>query len=76
MENNIQERERLLRTILGIYAMLLGFLFIQGVIGIILGVVGTLGLLTGAIGWCPMYTLLRKSPPPAQTTKSDHDHAE
>ncbi len=73
MKNNIEERERLLRTILGVYAMLLGFLFIQGVIGIILGALGALVFLTGVIGWCPIYTLLHKAPPPTQTPKSDHN---
>jgi hypothetical protein len=73
MNKNLEERERLLRTILGIYAMLVGFLFIQGIVGIILGVLGALSLLTGAIGWCPLYTWLRKSPSPVQTPESDHD---
>jgi len=58
---NIGERERLLRTILGVYSMLLGFLFIPGVIGTIVGSVGLVALLTGAIGWCPLYAALKKS---------------
>ena len=61
MKPNIGDGERLIRVILGIYAMLLGFLFIQGVVGIILGVVGLIAFATGASGWCGIYTLLGKS---------------
>ncbi len=61
MKPNIRDGERLIRTILGIYAMLLGFLFIQGVVGIILGILGLAVFATGAIGWCGMYALLGKS---------------
>ncbi|MBN2002329.1 MAG: DUF2892 domain-containing protein [Anaerolineae bacterium] len=73
MKKNLEERECLLRTILGIYAMLIGFLFLQTVVGILIGMLGMISLLTGAIGWCPLYAWLRKSPIPAQTPKSDHD---
>jgi hypothetical protein len=66
MEQNIGEMERLLRVILGIYAMLLGFLFVQGVVGIILGVVGGIALLTGLTGWCGIYTLLKREPVKAE----------
>jgi len=61
MQPNTGERERLLRTILGVYLMLLGFLFIQGVIGILLGILGLIGLVTGVTGWCPIYSFLGKS---------------
>lgn len=62
MEQNIGEMERMLRVILGIYAMLLGFLFVQGIIGIILGVVGGIAFVTGLIGWCGIYKLLKREP--------------
>ncbi len=61
MKPNIGDGERLIRVILGIYGMLLGFLFIQGVVGIILGVVGLVAFATGASGWCGIYALLGKS---------------
>ncbi len=64
MKPNIGDGERLIRVILGIYAMLLGFLFIQGVIGIILGIVGLVAFLTGTVGWCGLYALLGKSTAP------------
>ncbi len=61
MKPNIGDGERLIRVVLGIYAMLLGFLFIQGVVGIILGVLGLIAFATGASGWCGIYTLFGKS---------------
>ena len=61
MKPNIGDGERLIRVILGIYGMLLGFLFIQGVVGIILGILGLIAFATGASGWCGIYTLLGKS---------------
>lgn len=61
MKPNVNEKERLYRTILGVYAMLLGFLFIQGVVGIILGILGIISLFTGLAGWCAIYHFLGKS---------------
>ena len=61
MKPNVGEKERLYRTILGVYAMLLGFFFIQGVIGAILGVLGLISLVTGMTGWCAIYHLTGKS---------------
>ena len=61
MKPNIGDGERLIRVILGIYVMLLGFLFIQGVVGIILGILGLIAFATGATGWCGIYTALGKS---------------
>ena len=61
MKTNIGELDKLLRTILGIYAMLLGFLFIQGIVGIILGILGLISFVTSLLGWCPLYVLLKKS---------------
>ncbi len=58
MELNVGSRERLLRTILGVYGMLLGFLFIQGLVGNILGILSTISLLTGIVGWSGIYSLL------------------
>lgn len=69
MKPNIGDGERLIRTILGIYTMLLGFLFIQGVVGIILGVLGLIAFATGATGWCGIYALLGKSTLQAKSTE-------
>lgn len=61
MKPNIGDGERLVRVILGIYVMLLGFLFIQGVVGTILGVLGLIAFATGSVGWCGIYALMGKS---------------
>lgn len=63
LQRNIGDVERLIRVILGIYAMLLGFLFITGLAGNLLGLVGLVLLVTGASGWCGIYTLLGRALP-------------
>ncbi len=59
--NNMSDLDQLLRSILGLYAMLLGFLFIQGIVGGVIGVLGLVAFVTGLTGWCPLYQLLGKS---------------
>jgi hypothetical protein len=71
MKLNIGDGERLIRVILGIYVMLLGFLFIQGVLGIILGILGLIAFATGASGWCGIYTLMGKSTLKATPTEPE-----
>ena len=61
MKPNVGEKERLYRTILGVYGMLLGFFFLQGVFGVILGIVSLISLVTGLTGWCAIYHFLGKS---------------
>ncbi|HQE93154.1 MAG TPA: DUF2892 domain-containing protein [Anaerolineae bacterium] len=61
MKRNIGDGERLIRAILGIYTMLMGFLFIQGVVGAVLGIVGLIAFATGATGWSGIYTWRGKS---------------
>lgn len=58
MKRNVGELDRLLRTIFGVYGMLLGFLFIQGTVGIALGVLSLVVLVTGLVGYCAIYTVL------------------
>lgn len=58
MKPNMGELERILRATLGVYGMLLGFLFVQGTVGTLIGVVGAIAFLTGAVGWCGVYALL------------------
>ncbi len=62
MKPNIGKMERLLRVILGIYAMLLGFLFVRHAVGTLIGVLGLVALVTGATGWCGLYALLKRPP--------------
>jgi hypothetical protein len=61
MKPNIGEKERLYRTILGVYGMLFGFFFVQGVIGVILGIISLISLVTGLTGFCAIYHFTGKS---------------
>ena len=36
-----------------------GFAWLQGTAGIVIGTVGFVPLLTGLVGWCPIYALLK-----------------
>ncbi|HOV47229.1 MAG TPA: DUF2892 domain-containing protein [Anaerolineae bacterium] len=63
IRHNISDLERLLRVIFGVYAMLLGFLFISGLVGNLLGFLGLLLAITGAMGWSGIYTLLGRELP-------------
>lgn len=58
MQPNIGERERLFRTIFGVFGILLGFLFIQGVVGTVLGIISAVSFVTGITGFCGIYKLL------------------
>ncbi|HEY88998.1 MAG TPA: DUF2892 domain-containing protein [Thermoflexia bacterium] len=60
---NISDAERIIRMVLGVFGMLLGFLFIQGPGGTLLGILGGLSFITGAAGWCGIYVLLKKELP-------------
>ena len=71
MKPNINDGERLIRVLLGIYVMLLGFLFIQGAVGIILGILGFIAFATGATGWCGLYAAMKKPPIRVETSESE-----
>ena len=71
MKQNVGEFERILRTVLGIYAMLLGFLFLQGVLGMVLGILGAISTITGIVGWCGIYTLLGKELKPEPVAEQE-----
>ncbi len=70
MEANVGKLDQLLRFVCGTFAMLVGFLFIQGVFGIIIGILGVIAVVTGAIRYCGAYTLLGIS-----TIESDQKEA-
>lgn len=61
MVQNVGAMDRLFRTLFGIFGMLLGFLFIQDVVGIIIGVLSLVCLVTGLVGWCGIYSLFGRS---------------
>ncbi len=59
MKHNMGTVDRILRAVVGIF---LGYLIftgkVQGVLAVILGILGVTLLVTSAIGYCPPYALL------------------
>ena len=52
--------DRVIRIVLGLILLYVGFgPPLSGALGIIVGIIGIILLLTGAIGWCPLYQLLK-----------------
>lgn len=65
--------ERFLRFALGLYLVVLGVLFVQGTVGIVMAALGGFAALTGASGRCPFYAWRARGctvPSPAETTAS------
>lgn len=60
MKTNESNTDRVIRAVLGIALLVIGFGgVISGTLGLVFKIVGGLLLLTGAVGFCPIYTLLR-----------------
>lgn len=59
VKGNVGNIDRVLRVLIGIALVVIGFVVIQGTAGIVVGVIGVIPLLTGLIGWCPLYILLK-----------------
>ena len=47
--------DRVIRIVLGIVLVIVGFIVLKGTAGTIVGIVGLVPLLTGLLGWCPLY---------------------
>ncbi len=67
MRPNLSEFERIARGVLGLFAMLLGFLFIQGTAGTVLGLLGVALIITAVMGYCGLYALLKSRPSTKET---------
>ena len=60
MSANEANWDRIVRVILGIVLIYLGFSsVVGGALGIVVGIVGFVPLLTGIAGWCPLYAIFR-----------------
>ncbi len=60
MKANESNVDRLIRVVLGIVLLALNFTgVVSGGWGIITLIVGVIALLTGAVGFCPLYALLK-----------------
>ena len=52
--------DRIARVVLGIVLIALGFSgAVEGGLGTALGLIGFVPLITGLVGWCPLYAILR-----------------
>lgn len=49
--------DRLLRVALGVALLIVGFGLLDGLAGIVIGIVAFVPLLTGLVGWCPLYSV-------------------
>lgn len=54
---NESSMDRLIRAVLGLVLIYVGFFMFSGAVGILLGIVGLIFLITGLVGWCPLYRL-------------------
>jgi hypothetical protein len=65
MENQMKMNEsnvdRIIRVVAGAVLLYLGFGMLGGALAVIADVLGVVLLLTGAIGFCPLYAVLKFS---------------
>jgi len=60
MKTNESMVDRIIRGVLGLGLLALYFSnAVTGTLGIVLAVVGAIALLTGLVGFCPLYSLLK-----------------
>lgn len=59
MKNNEAPWDRVVRVVLGVALLVVGFGVVGGAGGTVLGVVGLIPLVTGLVGYCPLYGLFR-----------------
>jgi uncharacterized membrane protein len=59
MKLNEGSTDRIVRVVAGIVLAGLGLLVLKGTAGIVLVVLGAILLVTGAVGFCPLYTLFK-----------------
>jgi hypothetical protein len=60
MKTNESNLDRIIRVVLGIVLLVLYFTnVVSGTMGIIFIILGAIALLTGIVGFCPLYALLK-----------------
>jgi len=73
MKQNEGTIDRVLRVVIGSFALLAGFFWLTSTVQIIAYVVGVVALFTGFVGYCGLYTLIRVSTCPIKKrTKPDY----
>ena len=55
LTQNVGGVDRIVRIVLGLALIVIGYFVLGGTAGIIVGAIGIILLLTGLIGWCPLY---------------------
>ena len=58
---NIGSVDRIIRIVLGLALLVIGFFVLGGPAGTVVGVIGFIPLLTGLVGWCPLYRAFKFS---------------
>ena len=58
MSKNEGPIDRVIRVIIGLAMLYVGFFVMTGIWGTVVGVLGLVPLITGAIGFCPIYTMI------------------
>jgi hypothetical protein len=61
MKLNESNVDRIIRAVAGVVLLYLGFAVLAGTLAIFADVVGVVLLLTAAVGFCPLYALLKFS---------------
>jgi hypothetical protein len=61
MKLNESNTDRIIRAVAGVVLLYLGFGVLSGALAIVADVLGVVLLLTGAIGFCPLYAVLKLS---------------
>jgi hypothetical protein len=60
MKINESALDRIIRVVLGVVLLVLGWGgIVDGTLGLIFKILGFLPLLTGLVGFCPLYSLLK-----------------
>ncbi len=57
--------DRIIRIVLGLALIAIGFFVLGSTAGAIVGIIGFIPLLTGLVGWCPLYHLFKFSTRPS-----------
>lgn len=58
MKRNEANWDRVVRVVLGVALLALGLLVLDGAAGVAVAVLALVPLVTGAVGTCPLYSLL------------------
>ena len=59
MKANEGTTDRIIRVLIGIILIVVGFFVVKATLGTVLGIIGIVLSLTGAVGFCALYPLLK-----------------